>query len=307
MALSLATNHGSRRGCALSACDVFVATGEARKQEATDASEPLKNVMVLLRIWCGGGGGGRGYRSYIRRIRSSGEKVNIKRLYRSPPLDRRFVYDLQEGGGKNKKKTGGIHDGSSFASRGNPSHDRGEEEKEKKNETVADWRGKASRFVGIVQPLYLSRGPGFPRVHRAAAGCKKNNKILRAQKDEDVVKSFASKHSGLDRQHFPLRRNVGKLGVVALTGKYWTDTFFKMNTRNYCWPRLGCLGSPSNTTSARVRAVDGSQKNRKKEKNELKNSQNELFFRLPAAEGFIITKAGRMTPCQARNARKQTL
>lgn len=49
------------------------------------------------------------------------------------------------------------------------------------------------------------------------------------------------------------------------------------------------------------------KKNRKKEKNELKKSQNELFLRLPAAEGFIITKAGRMTPCQARNARKQTL
>lgn len=91
--------------------------------------------------------------------------------------------------------------------------------REKKNETVADWRGKASRFVGIVQPLYLSRGPGFPRVHRAAAGCKKK-KILRAQKDEDAVKSFASKHSRLDRQHFPQCRNVGKLGVVALTGKY---------------------------------------------------------------------------------------
>lgn len=49
--------------------------------------------------------------------------------------------------------------------------------RKKKNETVADWRGKASRFVGIVQPLYLSRGPGFPRVHRAAAGCKKKKNL----------------------------------------------------------------------------------------------------------------------------------
>lgn len=222
MALSLATNHGSRRGCALSACDVFVATGEARKQEATDASEPLKNVMVLLRIWCGGDGG-RGYRSYIRRIRSSGEKVNIKRLYRSPPLDRRFVYDLQEGGGKKtRKKQEEFMMALLLHLEAIPAMTEGKKRKKKKNETVADWRGKASRFVGIVQPLYLSRGPGFPRVHRVAAGksCKKKIKILRAQKDEDVVKSFASKHSGLDRQHFPLRRNVGKLGVVALTGKY---------------------------------------------------------------------------------------
>lgn len=121
--------------------------------------------------------------------------------------------------------------------------------------------------IGVEKPPVLSElcslfiCHGGPDSHECTAqqqAAKK--KILRAQKDEDVGKSFASKHSGLDRQHFPLRRNVGKLGVVALTGKYWTDTFFKINTRNYCWPRLGCLGSPSNTTSARVRAVDGSQK-----------------------------------------------
>lgn len=85
------------------------------KQKATDRSKPLKNVMVFVKDLASAVAETE-YHSCIRRIGSSGEIVNIKGLRRSLPSEgswQEFVYDLQKGG---------IYDGSSFASRGNPCH-----------------------------------------------------------------------------------------------------------------------------------------------------------------------------------------
>lgn len=80
---------------------------QKKKQEATDASKPLKNVMVLLRI----GAAVSGYHSCIGRIRSSGEKVNIKGALQEPSSWQEICLWPS---GEEEKKRGGIHDGTSF-------------------------------------------------------------------------------------------------------------------------------------------------------------------------------------------------
>lgn len=128
---------------------------------------------------------------------------------------------FKKGWGGRRGQPGGIQNGSSFASRGNPSHARGGDGEEKSRDSCRlAW--KSLPFCrDCAAPLFVTEARIPTSAPRSSRLQKKKKKPSRAQKDEDVVKSFASKRSRLDRQHFlAAAKSAGKLGVVALTGKY---------------------------------------------------------------------------------------
>lgn len=128
MALSLATNHGSQQGCALSARDAFVAVGEARKHEANkrqQASEKcngfVKDLVSRQRLSL----------TYRTSQILWGESEYQRALQEPPFLTGDLFMTFKKGWGGGRGQPGGIQNGSSFASRGNPSHARGEDGVEK--------------------------------------------------------------------------------------------------------------------------------------------------------------------------------
>lgn len=122
---------------------------------------------------------------------------------------------------KGGKQPGGIQKGSSFASRGNPSHDRGGDGEEEKKLDSCRLAWKSLPFCrDCAAPLFVT-GAQIPTSARRSSRLhkKKKKKISRAQKDEDVVKSFASKRWRLDRQHFLRRRKRREVGSCCADRK----------------------------------------------------------------------------------------
>lgn len=122
-------------------------------------------------------------------------------------------------GEKSKKKTGGIHEGSSFASQGNPSHDRGEEDKEKKTRQLQ---------IGVEKPPVLSElcslfiCHGGPDSHECTAqqqAAKKKKKNLESSERRRRGEKFCIKALRIGPSTFSAAPKRGEVGSCCADRK----------------------------------------------------------------------------------------
>lgn len=118
---------------------------------------------------------------------------------------------------KGGKQAGGIQKGSSFAFGGNPSHDRGEDgEEKKKNSCRLAW--KSLPFCrDCAAPLFVTGAPDSHECTAQQPAAKKKKKNLKSSERRRRGEKFCIKAPEIGPSTF---FRGGKLGVVALTGKY---------------------------------------------------------------------------------------